>query len=111
MESLIPRTKLRMSTFITISSIVLVRTQVNTWVRTSTIEDIVMNVDILSFVLGIRLSITYQPDSRPISIMDSIIIHLYIVNNACCFLNQNSRAACTPMIKGVDEIIMKFYVV
>src|SRR5664280_2942841 len=84
---------------------------IETWIRTSTIEDIVMNVDILCLVLRVRLSITYQPDSRPISVMDSIIVYFYIVNNTCRFFNLNSWIACTPVIERVDYVIMKFYVV
>ncbi|MPM73865.1 hypothetical protein SDC9_120850 [bioreactor metagenome] len=84
---------------------------VNTGIRTSVVEGILVNVNILSLSLWIRVPITYQPQPRPIRIIDSIVVYLDVVNDTCSFFNQNCGAACTPVVKRVDYIIMEFYVI
>src|SRR5659263_182551 len=59
---------------------------INTRIGAGTVENIVVNVDILSPLLWISSSITYHPDSGTISVVDYIIIYFYIADGTSCRL-------------------------
>ena len=56
----------------------------NAGISACAVEDIVMNMDIFPLISGSRRSIIVEnPDSRPIGVMDSIIVDFDIIHNTC----------------------------
>lgn len=93
-------------------------TPVTRGIPISTVEDIIVNMYFPGLLFWIRnISMTYQPDPRPISVVDNIIKYFYIINSSCwfevprSFFNKNARAACSPVVKRVNFIVMGFYMV
>ena len=82
----------------------------NAHICACTVEGIVINMDIFPLILGSRRSIIIEnPDSRPISIVERIIVNINIIHNACTLFDLNSRTACTPTVESVDYVIVQFY--